>query len=157
GKRWRFEKNWMVLVAERVASCNILNSDNRGDIARVTRLDVFAFVGLNLNYARNPLTFVRARIVNIVALAECAGAKAEVNQLPNERIAPQLERDRTERGVIVSHRFHRLARVGVLAFGWRDIERAWQIIDHRVDEILDADVLQRRPTYHGHKFVGNCL
>ena len=39
----------MVLVAERVSSRDIFNSDNRSDISRVTRLDVFAFVRLDLN------------------------------------------------------------------------------------------------------------
>jgi len=39
----------MIFVAERVASRDILNSDNRGNIARVTCLDVFALVRLDLN------------------------------------------------------------------------------------------------------------
>src|SRR5262249_8766206 len=143
----------MVLVAERVASCNILNSDNRGDIARVARLDVFAFVGLNLNYARNPLTFVRARIVNSVAFAERAGINAEEYQFADKRIAPQLERNRTKRAVGIGHRFHWLARIGVLAFRRRNVERAWQVIDNCVDQILNSDVLESRAANHWHEFI----
>src|SRR5215831_3327230 len=49
GKRRRLEKTWVVFIAERVSSCDVFDSNNRGDIARVTRLDVFAFVRLDLN------------------------------------------------------------------------------------------------------------
>src|SRR5262245_54503586 len=132
----------MILITKRVASCDVLDSNNRGDIAGVTRLDVFAFVRLDLNYTRNPLTFVRARIVNSVAFAERAGVNAEEHKFSDKRIAPQFEGDRTEWGVIVGDRFHRLARIGVLGFGRRNIERAWQVIDNCVDQILNTDVLE---------------
>jgi len=58
----------MVLVAQGVARGDVLNSDDGGDIARVTGFNVLAFVGLDLDQARNAFTLVRARIVNGVAL-----------------------------------------------------------------------------------------
>src|SRR5205823_13452417 len=64
----------------------------------------------------NPLTLVRARIVNSVAFAEGAGINAEEHELSDKRIAPQLERDGTERAIVIGHCFHWLARVWVLAF-----------------------------------------
>ena len=133
----------MILVAKRVASRDVLDSDDRGDVARVTGLDVFAFVRLDLNQTRNALTFVRARIVNVVAFAERAGINAEENEFPDKRIAPQFEREGTEVSVVVRRRFHRLVRVGLHAFGRRNVERARQIIDNRVDQILNTNILQR--------------
>ena len=57
----------MVLIAKRVAGGDILDTNDGGNIAGVTGLDVFAFVRLNLDQARNPFALVRARIVNRVA------------------------------------------------------------------------------------------
>ena len=39
----------MVLIAERVAGGDIFNPNHRGNVARVTGLDVFAFVRLDLD------------------------------------------------------------------------------------------------------------
>jgi hypothetical protein len=33
----------MIFIAQRIAGRNVLNADDRGDVARVTRLDVLAF------------------------------------------------------------------------------------------------------------------
>ena len=42
----------MIFVAKRVARRDVLDPDDRGDVARVTGVDVFALVGLNLNQTR---------------------------------------------------------------------------------------------------------
>src|ERR1043166_4547671 len=106
----------MILVAKRVAGGDVFDSDDRSDVARVTGLDVFAFVGLNLDQTRNAFAFVRARIVNGVAFAERSGINAEENKLSDIRIAPKLERDRAKRGIVIGHGFHRLLCVGAPSF-----------------------------------------
>src|SRR5438132_9145378 len=98
----------MVFVAKRVASRDVLNADDRRDVARVTSLDVFAFVGLDLNQSRNAFAFVRARIVNRVALTQRAGIDAEENEFADKWIAPKFKREGAEVSVIVRRRFHRL-------------------------------------------------
>ena len=62
----------MVFVAKGVAGRNVFDADDRGDVARVTSLDVFALVGLNLNQPRDAFALIRARIVNGVAFRKCA-------------------------------------------------------------------------------------
>ena len=42
----------MILVAKRVAGGDILDADDRRDVAGVAGVDVFAFVGLNLDQTR---------------------------------------------------------------------------------------------------------
>ena len=79
----------MVFVAKRVACRDILNSDDRGDVARVTGFDVFAFVRLNLNQPRNAFAFVRARIINGVAFA-----KACRNRRGRTRVCRQTDRSK---------------------------------------------------------------
>ena len=132
----------MVLVAQRVARGDVLNSNDGRDIARVTGFDVLAFVRLDLDQARNAFALVRSRIVNCVAFAERAGINAEENKLADKRIAPQFECERTERRVVVGRRLHRFVRVGLHAFGRRNIERARQIIDHGIDQVLHAFILE---------------
>src|SRR5207245_9230368 len=69
-KRGRLEQDRMVLITQCVAGRNVLDSNNRGDVARITRFDVFALVGLDLDQTRDAFTFVRARIVNGVAFRQ---------------------------------------------------------------------------------------
>ena len=64
---------------------------------------------------------------------------------------------RTERAIVIGHRFHWLARVGVLAFGRRNVERAGQVIYDRVDQILNTDILESRAANDRHEFVRNRL
>ena len=47
-KRWRLEQNGMVLVAKRIAGGDVLDSNDGGDVARITGLDIFALVCLDL-------------------------------------------------------------------------------------------------------------
>src|SRR5215470_17832428 len=114
----------MVLVAKRIARRDIFDSDNRGDIARVTRLDIFALIRLDLDQPRNAFALVRARIVDRIAFAKRAGVNTEENEFADERIAPEFKSEGAKLPVVIGWRFHRLARVGVLTFGRRNFERA---------------------------------
>ncbi len=58
----------MILVAERVAGGDVLDADDRGDVAGVAGVDVLALVGLDLDQTDDALALVRARVVNGVAL-----------------------------------------------------------------------------------------
>src|SRR5438876_8527905 len=111
----------MVLVAKRVAGRDILNSDDRRDVARVTSLDFFAFVGLDLDQPRDAFAFVRARIVNGVAFAQCAGVNAEENEFADKWIAAKSTREGAEVPVIVRRRSHRHAWAGSHSFAWRNV------------------------------------
>src|SRR5438270_13323857 len=147
----------MILVAEGVAGGDVLDSDNGRNVARIAGLDVFAFVRLNLNQTRYALAFVRARIIDGVAFTEGARINSKENELAHKWIAPKLERERAKVAVVVRWRLHRLVRIGIHAFGRRNIQRAWEVIDHGVDQVLHAFILERRTRNDGHKLVRNCL
>src|SRR3984893_8241878 len=100
----------IVFIAKRVARCDVLNSDDGRDVARVTSLDVFALVRLDLNQTRNAFALVGARIVNRVAFGKRAGIDSEENKFADEWIAPKLESKRTKRRVLIRRRLHWLAR-----------------------------------------------
>ena len=61
-KRNRFQSNRMLLVANRVAGADVLQSNHRADIARQNFLNVFALVGVHLEQAANALVPLRARV-----------------------------------------------------------------------------------------------
>src|SRR5438477_583922 len=125
--------------------------------ALVVIVSRYAFVCLNLDQTRNALALVRARIVNRVSLAQRARINSEENQLPHKRITPKFEGQRTKVAVVICRSFHRFTGVGVLTFSWRYVQGARQIIDHGIDQVLNADVLQRGAADDRHEFVGDRL
>src|SRR5438876_6392154 len=147
----------MVFVAKSIARRDILDSDDSRDVARVTSLDVFALVRLDLNQTRNAFALVRARIVNRVAFRKCAGINTKEDKLADKRIAPKLEGERTKIAVVIGRRFDLFARVRVLTFRWRNIERARQIIDYRIDQVLHAFILECRTGNDRHKLIRDGL
>src|SRR5438552_8268463 len=118
----------MVFVAKSVTGGDVLDADDRGDVTRVTGLNVFALVRLNLNQTRDALALIRARIVNIVTFAQRPGVNAKENEFPDEWIAPEFEGERAEISVVVRRCIHWLMRIGLHPFGWRNIERTRQIV-----------------------------
>src|ERR1043165_6350671 len=107
----------MLFIAQRIASGDVLDADNGRDVTGKTGVDVLAFVRLNLDQSRDALTFVRSRIINGVALRKLPGIDAEENELSNERIAPKLERERTENAILIRRRFHRFLGIRVHSLG----------------------------------------
>ena len=116
----------MILVAKRIAGRDVFDSDDGRDVARVTRLDVFALVGLNLDKPCDALAFVRPRVVNRVALRKRAGVDAEENELADEWITPKFEGERTELAVVVGRGVHRFERIGVLTFRAAECRADWE-------------------------------
>ena len=114
-------------------------------------------IRLDLDEAGDALALVGARIVDGVALAQLAGIDAEEDELADEGIAPELERERAELAVVIRERLDRLAVIGVLALGRRNVERAREIIDDRIEQVLHALVLEGGATDDGTELVGDGL
>ena len=150
----RLEQDREIFVTERVARGDILNPDDGGDVARIAGIDVLTLVGLNLNQPADALALVRARIVDVVALAQRTGINAKENQLADERITPEFESERAKLAVVIRRRLHFLVRVGLHSERGRNVERTREIIDDRVHQILHALVLKSGTTHDWDKFVG---
>ena len=76
-ERRRFERHVEIFVAQSVASSDVAQTDERGDIAGVHLVDVLAFAALNDHQAADAFALACARVVNIVTLFELAGVNAE--------------------------------------------------------------------------------
>jgi hypothetical protein len=97
-----------------------------------------------------------ARIVNRVALFDDTGIDAEENQFADELVGPEFEGEGGELLVVGGgHLDLQLLVVGVHADGGGDVERAGEVIDHGVEQILDALVFESGATGDGDQFVGD--
>src|SRR5439155_13822264 len=77
GERRRFEHDIKILVAQRVASPDVAQADERGDVARENLVHVLALAALNDHQPADTLAFARTRIVNRFAFLERARINAE--------------------------------------------------------------------------------
>ena len=154
GERDRFEQNRMVFVANRVAGRDVLQTNQRANVTRVTHFDVLAMIGVHFQQASDALALVVARVIDRHALSDLAGINPEENQFASVRISPNLERQRAERAVVVGGAGFGFACVsGLMPTISGNIQRRRQIIDHGIEQRLDALVLERRATDHRHKLV----
>jgi len=129
------------------------HSDRRSDVAGVDLGDVLAVVGVHHQDPPDALDLARARVHHAGARGEIAGVDAEVGQLADERVGHDLEGERRERRAL-DRRALGLAAVLVAAHRLdagdrRDVERRRQVVDHGVEQRLDALVLERRAAQHG--------
>src|ERR1035437_6952807 len=84
-----------------------------------------------------------ARIVERHALGQFPGINAEENNLTNERIGPEFEREPSKLALVVDHGLDFLA-VAIMALHRRNVDGARQIIHHAIEEALHALLLERR-------------
>ncbi len=146
----------MIIVAHRVAGARVAEADRGGDVAGAHLLDLLALVGVHLQHAAHALALVLGRVVDVRARLEHARVHAEERQLPDERIGRDLERERRERRVV------RDRALGMVLVVMRevpldrlDVDRRREVVDHRVEQRLDALVLERGAAEHGNHLAGD--
>ena len=89
------------------------------------------------------------RVEHAVARLERAAVDAEVGELADERVGHDLEGERGERRVEARGPLgHRRSVFGIDALDRRHVERARQVVDHRVEQRLDALVLEGGAEQH---------
>ena len=148
GNVHRLEQDRRRLDRERVAGGRVLEPDAGGDLARADLLALLAVVRVHLEDAADPLGLAGGRVQDAVAGLELAGVDAEVRQLADVRVGHDLEDERRER--LVERRAARELVLGarVDAVDRRDVERARQVVDDRVEQRLDALVLEGGAEQH---------
>ena len=134
----------MVRVGQGVTGVGVLEPDRRGDVAGVDLVDLLAVVGVHLEDAPDALLLVLGRVQDVRAGLERARVDPEEGQLPDERVGGDLEGEGAERLAVVRRADDLGAGLGVEADHRRDVERRGQVVDDRVEHLLDALVAQRR-------------
>ena len=107
-------------------------------------LDVLAVVRVHLQQATDALLVALGGVQHVRAGVERAGVDAEVGELADVRVGHDLERERRERRLGVCGTLDLLAGLEVDALDRGDVERRGQEVDDRVEQRLDALVLERR-------------
>ena len=109
-------------------------------------------------WIRRPTRSVRRvrGIVDGVALLDDAGIDAEEDQFADILVGPEFEGEGDELLVVGGDDLDLvLLVVGVHAVGRRDVERAGQVIDDGVEQVLDALVLEGGAAGDGDDLVGD--
>src|SRR3954452_8306722 len=133
---------------QRVAGDDLLDHDARGDAAGIDARALLAVVRVHHEDAPDALRAARVDVQDARAGLELAGVDAEVGELADERVGGDLEGQGGERRVVVGG--PRVLPRLVLALDLdgagdgRHVERARQVVEHRVEQRLDARVLERR-------------
>ena len=136
-----FQDDLMILVAQGVACRGILQTHSTGDLTGIDRFDLFAVIGVHQHDTADALPLLLRGIHHIVPGVQRSAVYAEERQFSDKRINHDLECQCGERFVIRGMAFHLLFRiVGINAVDRRDIQRAWHIVDHRVQQRLHAFV-----------------
>ena len=136
---------------ERVAGPGVLETDRRRDVAREHFLDLVPLVGVHLEQPADPLALVLGAVVDVAAGLERARVHPEEGQPADVRVGRHLERQRRERLVVRGAPLDvRVVVQRQMALDGRDVHRARQVVDHRVEQRLHALVLERRAAEHRH-------
>ena len=130
----------MLLVAEGLAGGGVLEADAGDDVAGGALVTVDALVGVHLEDAAEALAVVLDRVVDVGARLRLTGVHADVGELADVRVGHDLEGEGREGllGVGVTNLGLAL-EVGAVDLG--DVERAREVVDDGVEELLDALVL----------------
>src|ERR1017187_5349878 len=146
----------MPLFANRIAGADVSQANHGADVARENFLDVFALVSVHLEQAANALVLLRARVHYRLARLQLPGIHADKGQLSDKRVGHDLEGQRCERLFVVGFAWNRLPSVGIETMRLFRIERRGQVIDHRIEQWLDAFILESRSYHHRKQFQPNC-
>ncbi|ABA49010.1 hypothetical protein BURPS1710b_3780 [Burkholderia pseudomallei 1710b] len=134
-------------IAQRVARGRFLQADRRGDVARANFLDFLTLVRVHLQNTAEALFLALGRVQQRVTRIHDARIHAEEDQLADERVGHDLERERRELLFVGSLALGRFAAFE-LALDRRNVDRRRQEIDHGVEHALHALVLERGAAQH---------
>ncbi|VWM20932.1 hypothetical protein BLA6992_07557 [Burkholderia lata] len=142
-----FEHDRMCRIAQRVARGRFLQADRSSDVACTNFLDFFTLVRVHLQNTAETLFLVLGRIEQRVARIDDARVDAEEDQLADERVGHDLERECREL-LVVGRTAFRLLAIFEFTRNRRDVDRRRQEIDHGVEHTLHALVLERGTAQH---------
>ncbi len=151
----RLEHDGLVFIAQRVAGSHVLQAHAGGNIARFHRIDFLALVRMHPQQAPDALARFLGGVVNVLPGLQHAGIHANIGHVADERIGHDLERQRGKRLIVRRTPQFRLFGIRIDAFDRGNIERRRQIIDHRIEQRLNALVLERRARHHRHQLERN--
>src|SRR4051794_26130591 len=154
-ERHRLQDHRVLRVAQGVAGLGVLQTHDRDDLAGADGGDLLTLVRVHLVDLADPLLAAVDRVQHGRAGHELPGVDAHVDQLAEVRVGGDLVGEAGERLVVT-----RLTDdldvlvVGGVALDAVDVERRRQVLHDRVEQGLDALVLERGAAEHRVDLVG---
>ena len=131
-------------VAERVARGDVLEACQSDDVAGKRLIDVFTRVRMHLEHAAQTLLLVLHRVLQRGALRDLARIDAAEGERTDEWIVHDLEGKHRKRLVVGRLAHSLLLGLRIDALDRRHFDRRRQELDDRVEQRLDALVLEGR-------------
>src|SRR6266508_626228 len=132
-------------VAQRLTGGGVLQTHHGDDVAGADRRDLLTLVRVHPVDLADPLLAALGRVQHLGAGLELARVDPDEGQLAQVRVGRDLERQRRERLAVVRlAQYDLLGVLDVVALDGRDVDRARQVGVDRVEQRLDALVLERR-------------
>src|ERR1700722_11881666 len=156
-----YRKNWsreidglqnhlLVLVAQRVSGVDTLQTNYRANVAGINLFNFFALVSMHLQHAADAFARALAGVVHVATGFENAGINADIRHMTDEWVGHNLKSQRGEWRIIRSAAQLHFIGFWVHTFKWRNVRRRRQVIDHRIEQRLNAFILKRRTSQHRH-------
>src|SRR3954447_4585084 len=146
----RLQHDRVARVGQRLTGGGVLQTHHRDDVAGADRRDLLTLVRVHPVDLADPLLAALGRVQHLGAGLELARVHPDEGQLAQVRVGGDLERQRGERLAVGRLAEHDLLGVlDVVALDGRDVDRARQVGVDRVQQRLDALVLERRTGQHG--------
>ena len=142
------------LIRQGVAGGGILQAHRGDDVAGIGHLDLFPLVGVHLQQAADAFLDALAGVQHRAARRQLAGIDPYKGEMPHVGVGHQLEGQGRQGRLIRGRALHHFA-LGSHRVHRRDIQGRRQVIHHRVQQGLNAFILEGRAAQHRHQGQAN--
>src|SRR5262245_18560971 len=154
GELHLLQDHLLLRIAQRVAGAHVLEARQRDDVTGIGFLDVLAIVRVHQQHAADALLPLLGRVHHAGAAFEPTGIDAAEGDGADEGIVHDLEGEHRQR-LAVGRVAHDLVALAVDALDRRHVERRRQIVDDRVEQRLNALVLEGGAAQHRKECTGD--
>ena len=156
GKSRGFEHDAEPGFGDGIAGGDVLDADNGGDVPGVAGFDIAVLVALDLDQASDAFLLAGPGVDDHVSFGDGAGVDADEDELADKLIAPEFEGESAEWGGIVGGGEDILVVIlGGMTADCGDFQRAGEVIDDGIDEVLDPFVFEGGSADHGNQGIGD--
>ena len=154
GEGHGFENDLVVFVTEGITRGGVLQTHQTGDVTAQHFVQFFTGVRVHLEKTAETFFPAGSRVDDGSALLSDTGVDTDEGQTTHKRVGHDLE-DESREGFIVAAVAHLgFFRDGVHTLGFPDIDRGRQEVADRVEEELNALVLERGTAESGDQLTG---
>src|SRR5699024_2677716 len=152
GERHGFQHDRRGGIGQRFAGGGVFQAHHGHDLPGSHRCDLFAFIGVHLVDLADALAVTLRDVENLRAGFKTTGVHADVGQFTQVRVGGDLEGQRGKRRIFggLPVVFDR-GVFGVVARDRSDVQRGRQVADDRIQQRLDALVLERGAAHDRHE------